>query len=420
MKMKKTVFVLIGIILIMGSILTYKIMNTSNSLQTAKNSNSKYENVVVTKPEYSDSTINNSSSNNKNTTSNSSSNNKNTTSNSSSTNKNTASSSSSTNKNTASSSSSTNKNTANSSSSNNKNTANSSSSNNKNTASSSSSTNKNIANSSSSTNKNIANSSSSTSKNTANSSSSTNKNIANSSSSTNKKTASSSSSTNKNTANSLSSSNKNTTSSSSSNNKSTNTSDKNNSSGKLEYSVYVNSNIRNYFSGYGFKNIYVLDNGVVVIQTDLTTEYKQLTNPKVELRVYNGDKKLNYKMYVAGMNKEVNVDLIYEVRGGYLVYPEREYYKYNAILQSYAGSGVLNSSATKPIKDKIEDIKNNWTHLEPNRVLCISNITYWQQIDTITGTFEPNTRVTVATYKGITYMIIDGFKKNIIVQKYEF
>lgn len=178
----------------------------------------------------------------------------------------------------------------------------------------------------------------------------------------------------------------------------------------------MNSKIRNKFSGYGNSNIYWLESGSAFIQTDYTTERETLSNPSVEVRYYVGSKQ--YKLYVNGMSTDVQVVSL-NSRNGNVVFPEQEYYKYNGILQGLAGSGTLNSSSTKPYFDKLDDIKNNWTKLSPGRVICVSNTSYWEQIDSSVGTFKENAEVIVGYYNGKYYMLIDGIPNPILVKNYK-
>ena len=185
---------------------------------------------------------------------------------------------------------------------------------------------------------------------------------------------------------------------------------------KLEYVVQVNTRIENKFKGYGNNNIYVLENGGAFIQTDWTSQKKSLTNPRVELRYYVSEKQ--FKLYVDGMKSDVQVAYLYERRGN-TVFPQLEYSKYNGIIQGFAGSGVLNSSMTKPYFDKLEDIKNNWTILGQGRVICVSNTSYWEQIDNSTGTFKENAKVIVGKYNENYYMLIEGIDNPILVREYD-
>lgn len=185
---------------------------------------------------------------------------------------------------------------------------------------------------------------------------------------------------------------------------------------KLEYVVQLNTKLENKFKGYGNNNIYVLEDGGVFIQTDWTSQKKSLTNPRVELRYYVGEKQ--FKLYVEGMKSDVQVASLY-ARSGYAVFPQLEYSKYNKIVQSLAGSGTINSSSTKPYFDKLEDIKNNWTKLGEGRVICVSNTSYWEQIDNSTGTFKENAKVLVGSYNGNYYMLIEGIDNPILVRQYD-
>lgn len=185
---------------------------------------------------------------------------------------------------------------------------------------------------------------------------------------------------------------------------------------KLEYVVQLTTKIENKFKGYANNNIYILENGGAFIQTDWTSETKRLSNPEVEIRYYVGEKQ--FKLYVDGMKSDVQVAYLYERRGN-TVFPQLEYSKYNEIIQGLAGSGTINSSSTKPYFDKLDDIKNNWTKLGQGRVICVSNTSYWEQIDNSTGTFKENADVIVGTYNGNSYMVIEGIDDPILVRQYE-
>ena len=215
-----------------------------------------------------------------------------------------------------------------------------------------------------------------------------------------------------------------TNSTSTSNNINTNT-DKNNKKDKESTNkeetetpknyISINSKILGKFTGYNYYNIYFLDNGYTLIQIDIINENKTLSNPNAEIRMYSD----HYELYVEGMSNHIKVDPVYDVRRGNLVFPQKEYSKYNAVLQSAAGSGVLNSSAYKPYREKLEDIENNWTKLGTGRILCLSNYTYWEQVDNSeTGIFEENAQAIVVTYKEKSYMIISGIKNYFEVKKY--
>ena len=184
---------------------------------------------------------------------------------------------------------------------------------------------------------------------------------------------------------------------------------------KAEYVVEMTNKLRNKFKGYGNGNIYLLESGGMFIQTDWTSQKRILTNPRVELRYYAKEKQ--YRLYVSGMNTDVEVSSL-NPRKGETVFPQLEYSKYNEIIQSFAGSGTINSSSTKPYFDKLEDIKTNWTRLEQGRVICVSNTSYWEQIDNSTGTFEENAKVWVGEYNDNYYMLIEGIDSPILVRKY--
>lgn len=185
---------------------------------------------------------------------------------------------------------------------------------------------------------------------------------------------------------------------------------------KLEYVVQLNTELENKFKGYGNNNIYVLEEGGAFIQTDWTSQKKSLTNPRVELRYYVGEKQ--FKLYVEGMKSDVQVASLY-ARSGYAVFPQLEYSKYSAKVESFISSGILNSSMSKPYMDKLEDIKNNWTKLGQGRVICVSNTSYWEQIDNSTGTFKENAKVLVGSYNGNYYMLIEGIDNPILVRQYD-
>lgn len=184
-----------------------------------------------------------------------------------------------------------------------------------------------------------------------------------------------------------------------------------------KYMVIESSTLVGKFSGYGTNNIYMLEKGMAYIQTDYTAEYASLINPKVEIRLYAGLSDTKYAIYVEGMQKYAKVDMM-PTRRSTAVFPQKEYSYYNRIIQSFAGSGVLNSSATKPYMDKMKDIENNWTSLGVGRVIGLSNLTYWTQISSKTGTFSPNANVILATYNNKAYMHIDGISGYIEVEKY--
>jgi len=104
---------------------------------------------------------------------------------------------------------------------------------------------------------------------------------------------------------------------------------------------------------------YMLEKGMAYIQTDYTAEYASLINPKVEIRLYAGLSDTKYAIYVEGMQRYAKVDMM-PTRRSTTVFPQKEYSYYNGIIQSLAGSGVLNSSATKPYTDKMKDIENKY------------------------------------------------------------
>jgi len=184
-----------------------------------------------------------------------------------------------------------------------------------------------------------------------------------------------------------------------------------------KYIVIESSTLVGKFSGYATNNIYMLEKGMAYIQTDYTAEYASLINPKVEIRLYAGLSDTKYAIYVEGMQRYAKVDMM-PTRRSTTVFPQKEYSYYNGIIQSLAGSGVLNSSATKPYTDKMKDIENNWTNLGTGRVIGLANLTYWTQISSNTGTFNPNANVIIATYNNKTYMHIDGISGYIEVEEY--
>lgn len=207
-----------------------------------------------------------------------------------------------------------------------------------------------------------------------------------------------------------------TTQSKTENNKTTVVKEEEKEEEKLEYVVQLTTKIENKFKGYENNNIYVLENGGAFIQTDWTSETKRLSNPEVELRYYVGEKQ--FKLYVDGMKSDVQVASLY-ARKGNTVFPQLEYSKYNAKVESFISTGTLNSSMSKPYIDKLDDIKNNWTKLGQGRVICVSNTSYWEQIDNSTGTFKENAEVIVGTYNGNSYMVIEGIDDPILVRQYE-
>lgn len=186
---------------------------------------------------------------------------------------------------------------------------------------------------------------------------------------------------------------------------------------KLDYVVQLTTRIKNSFKGYGSNNIYWLESGAAFIQTDFKWERNNLSNPKAELRYYAGTQQ--FRLYVDGMSTDVEVASL-NVRKGNTVFPQQEYSKYSKIVQSFAGTGTINSSSTKPYFDKLDDIKNNWTKLCQGRVICISGTSYWEQIDSSVGTFEENSEVIVGSYNGNYYMLIDGIVNSILVKSYEY
>ena len=175
--------------------------------------------------------------------------------------------------------------------------------------------------------------------------------------------------------------------------------------------------IINKFTGYNYNNIYILSNGLAYIQTDYTLEFSDKGNQTAELRILSNSDS-TYGLYVSGMNKYVEIDMMNTFKS-YTVFPQKEYSYYKSKLEEASARGVLNSSSTKPYFEKIEEIKNNWTHLGYGRVIGLGNFTYWKQISSHTDTFLPNAETYRITYNNKNYLYIDGINDFIEVEKYE-